>query len=92
MVTEDKEGEKKAPEKEQYIDIEKSPIYPMGIGVSGHPGGILISFYFIPPEDQKRIYVLSRVELDLDTSERLSNSLKKAIEESRTRQSKETKT
>lgn len=78
-------------DKTEYHDIEKSPIYPTGLSVAGHESGLVLTFYFNPPEDEKRMYVLARVGLDFPTSEKLSKALKEAADKIKNKRPEEKK-
>ncbi len=68
-------------EKMEVVDAGRVvPIYPTGTGLAGHLEGILLTFYFVPPEEEDRMYVLARVGLTLGAAETLMNSLKEGLE------------
>jgi hypothetical protein len=71
-------------EKIEIVDAGRAvPIYPTGTGLAGHMEGILLTFYFVPPEEENRMYVLARVGLTLGAAETLMNSLKEALEQTK---------
>jgi hypothetical protein len=60
-----------------------APIYPSGFGVAGHKEGVMISFFFNPPEEKDALFIVSRIALSFTTAERLSKTLKEATDEMR---------
>jgi len=90
MATERKEEEKEN-DKSEYYDLEKMPLYPTALAVAGHESGIVLTFYFNPPEEPKRMYVMTRVGLDFPTSEKLSKALKEAVDKIKNKKPEEKK-
>lgn len=77
-------SEKKKPEQDsQYSDLGKLPLVPNQMAVAISPYGVLLSFYFIPPEDPSKNFVLARVMLEDQGSLALADALKEAVDQMR---------
>jgi len=65
--------------KPEYVGIEKSAFTPMGIGTATSRECIYVTFYWSPPEDERKKYVKARVALDFKTAKDLIDTLSKLV-------------
>jgi hypothetical protein len=86
-------GEKSEQKKEKEISgIEEVPQFATGISIAAGRGGIIVlSFLFTPPEDEKKVQVISRTILPLEVAEALVQSLSDALKKMREIKEKEEK-
>jgi hypothetical protein len=77
--------EKSEQKKEKEISgIEEVPQFATGISIAAGRGGIIVlSFLFTPPEDEKKVQVVSRTILPLEVAEALVQSLSDALKKMR---------
>jgi hypothetical protein len=86
-------GEKSEQKKEKEISgIEEVPQFATGISIAAGRGGIIVlSFLFTPPEDEKKVQVISRTILPLEVAEALVQSLNDTLKKLREIEKKEEK-
>lgn len=67
---------------EKTIGADKPAIFPTGLGIGGVEGGggIILTFYWVPPEEKDTRYVQARIALDLEHANLLSKGIAEAIE------------
>lgn len=75
--------------KPQIMAMEKPPRFATGISIAAGRGEIIISFLFSPPEDERRVYVISRVILPVEVADRLAKVLNETLDKLREITSKE---
>ncbi len=74
------QGEEEMPQ-EDYLNVGTAPFFPNGLGVAVAEEAIIVTFYFVPPEDQSKRTVLGRVVLIPSAAEQLADALKAALKE-----------
>lgn len=75
------EKEEEEVSKGKYVNLEAAPLFPSGLGVAATPDMVILTFYFVPPEDDSTKNILARVALVPSAAEYLAKSLNEALKE-----------